>query len=142
MTTAVSEYPDSHRLAPPMFVVRLLPFGDDMAAFMQAVRSPPPVATPSADHYFAPEPPRPLLAPAPADDGYGYPEGGSRKTRLTPRERQVCDRIKEGLSNKQIAAKLGIGVYTINDHASSIFSKLGVPNRAAATRYALEHGLG
>lgn len=129
MTTAVSEYPDSQRLAPPMFVVRLLPFGDDMAAFMQAVRSPPPVATPSADHYFAPEPPRPLLAPAPADDGYGYPEGGSRKTRLTPRERQVCDRIKEGLSNKQIARALGIAIHTVKCHVHNVLEKLGVDSR-------------
>ena len=63
-------------------------------------------------------------------------------TDLTPRELEVLKLLASGLSNKQIAAKLGIGVYTINDHASSIFSKLGVPNRAAATRYALERGLG
>lgn len=62
-------------------------------------------------------------------------------TDLTPREREVLGLLALGLSNKKIASQLGTGVYTINDHVSSILSKLGVPNRAAATRYALEQRL-
>ncbi|MFB9990923.1 LuxR C-terminal-related transcriptional regulator [Deinococcus oregonensis] len=61
---------------------------------------------------------------------------------LTPRETQVLGLLAQGLSNKQIAAQLGSGVYTVNDQVKAVFSKLGVSNRAAATRYALEHGLG
>ncbi|TDE84696.1 transcriptional regulator [Deinococcus sp. S9] len=60
---------------------------------------------------------------------------------LTPREAEVLTLLASGLSNKQIAAKLGAGVYTVNDHVSSIYAKLGVRGRAAATRYALEHHL-
>lgn len=59
-------------------------------------------------------------------------------TPLTPREREVLALLAEGLSNKQIASRLGTGVYTINDHVSAVYSKLGVRGRAAATRYVLE----
>ncbi|THF68164.1 transcriptional regulator [Deinococcus sp. Arct2-2] len=72
--------------------------------------------------------PAPLRAPTPFS--------------LTPRETQVLGLLARGLSNKQIAAQLGSGVYTVNDQVKAVFSKLGVGNRAAATRYALEHGLG
>ena len=58
---------------------------------------------------------------------------------LTPRELEVLELLSYGLSNRQIAAQLGTGVFTINGHVSAILSKLGVPNRSAATRYALEH---
>ncbi|PNY79230.1 ATP-binding protein [Deinococcus koreensis] len=60
---------------------------------------------------------------------------------LTPREAEVLALLAAGLSNKQIASRLGTGVYTVNDHVSSVYSKLGVRGRSAATRYALEHGL-
>ncbi|MDB5044485.1 MAG: Serine/threonine-protein kinase transcriptional regulatory protein PknK 3 [Deinococcus sp.] len=60
---------------------------------------------------------------------------------LTPREAQVLGLLAQGLSNKQIAARLGSGVYTVNDQVKAVFSKLGVNNRSAATRYALEHNL-
>ncbi|BDP42633.1 hypothetical protein DAETH_26020 [Deinococcus aetherius] len=60
---------------------------------------------------------------------------------LTPREAEVLALLARGLSNKQIAARLGSGVYTVNDHVSSVYAKLGVRGRAAATRYALEQGL-
>ncbi|WP_027483394.1 LuxR C-terminal-related transcriptional regulator [Deinococcus pimensis] len=60
---------------------------------------------------------------------------------LTPREREVLALLTQGLSNKQIAARLGTGVYTVTDQVKAVLGKLGVPNRAAATRYALEHGL-
>lgn len=66
---------------------------------------------------------------------------GDALTALTPREAEVLALLAGGLSNKQIAARLGSGVYTVNDHVSSIYAKLGVRGRAAATRYALEHHL-
>ena len=62
-------------------------------------------------------------------------------TDLTPRELEVLKLLANGLSNKRIAAQLGTGVYTVNDHVSRVLSKLGVPNRSAATRYAIEHEL-
>jgi len=60
---------------------------------------------------------------------------------LTPREREVLRLLAHGLTSTQIAEQLVIGVTTVNFHVRSIYSKLGVTSRAAATRYAIEHHL-
>ncbi len=60
---------------------------------------------------------------------------------LTPREREVLRLLAQGLTSTQIAEQLVIGVTTVNFHVRSIYSKLGVTSRAAATRYAIEHHL-
>lgn len=55
--------------------------------------------------------------------------------RLTRRELQVVGLLREGLSNKQIAARLSIEVATVKNHVHSILEKLNVQSRAeAATR--------
>jgi DNA-binding CsgD family transcriptional regulator len=60
---------------------------------------------------------------------------------LTPREMDVLRLLAQGLTSAQIAERLVIGLVTVNSHVRSIYSKLGVTSRAAATRYALEHKL-
>jgi ATP/maltotriose-dependent transcriptional regulator MalT len=60
---------------------------------------------------------------------------------LTPREVEVLRLIAEGLTNPQIAAKLVLSSHTVTSHARSILSKLGVPSRTAAARFAIEHHL-
>jgi DNA-binding CsgD family transcriptional regulator/tetratricopeptide (TPR) repeat protein len=60
---------------------------------------------------------------------------------LTPREKDVLRLLSQGLTSPQIAERLVISVVTVNFHVRSIYSKLGVTSRAAATRYALEHHL-
>ncbi len=60
---------------------------------------------------------------------------------LTAREMDVLRLLAQGLTSAQIAERLVIGVVTVNFHVRSIYSKLGVSSRSAATRYALEHGL-
>ena len=60
---------------------------------------------------------------------------------LTPRELDVLRLLAQGLTSAQIAEQLVIGLVTVNSHVRSIYSKLGVTSRAAATRYALEHHL-
>jgi ATP/maltotriose-dependent transcriptional regulator MalT len=60
---------------------------------------------------------------------------------LTPREMDVLRLLVQGLTSAQIAERLVIGLVTVNAHVRSIYSKLGVTSRAAATRYALEHKL-
>ena len=60
---------------------------------------------------------------------------------LTPRERDVLRLLAQGLTSAQIAEQLVIGVVTVNFHVRSIYSKLGVSSRSAATRYAIEHKL-
>ncbi len=60
---------------------------------------------------------------------------------LTPREREVLALMVEGLNNPQIAERLVISVTTVRSHASNIFSKLGVSNRAEAVALALRSKL-
>ena len=67
--------------------------------------------------------------------------GPERGHDLTPREREVLALIVEGLNNPQIAERLVISVTTVRSHASSIFSKLGVSNRAEAIALALRNKL-
>lgn len=48
---------------------------------------------------------------------------------LSPRERQVFRLILQGLTNKQIAAQLGISARTAKFHVSSVLKKFGARNR-------------
>jgi DNA-binding NarL/FixJ family response regulator len=58
---------------------------------------------------------------------------------LTAREVEVLRLLARGLSNNQIAELLVLSPYTVNKHTQSIYSKLFVNSRSAATRYAIEH---
>jgi DNA-binding NarL/FixJ family response regulator len=58
---------------------------------------------------------------------------------LSPRERQVAVCVAEGLSSKQIAAALGIGLRTVNTYREALARKLGASSAAVVTRYVLEH---
>jgi len=60
---------------------------------------------------------------------------------LTPRELEVLEALGEGLSNKSIAARLGITEHTVKFHVSAIFSKLGAENRTDAVRRGVRRGL-
>jgi NarL family two-component system response regulator YdfI len=60
---------------------------------------------------------------------------------LTPREQQVLELVADGLANKAIAARLGIGAETVKFHLGSILGKLGASNRTDAVRVAIERGL-
>ncbi|MDF0528793.1 response regulator transcription factor [Tsukamurella sp. 8F] len=60
---------------------------------------------------------------------------------LTAREQDVLALIGRGLSNDEVAAELVISTVTVKSHIGSIFSKLGVRDRAAAIVYAFDNGL-
>lgn len=60
---------------------------------------------------------------------------------LTDREREVLALVVEGLSNLQIARRLGISPSTARFHVSTILSKLGAANRAEVAALAVKHGL-
>jgi predicted ATPase/DNA-binding CsgD family transcriptional regulator len=64
-----------------------------------------------------------------------YPAG------LTAREVEVLRLVAQGLTNFKVAAELVISPRTVNTHLGSIYRKLNTSSRAAATRFALEHGL-
>lgn len=48
---------------------------------------------------------------------------------LTPREKEVAERAARGMANQSIADELGITERTVRAHISSVFEKLGVPDR-------------
>ncbi len=60
---------------------------------------------------------------------------------LTAREKEVLLLVAQGLTDAQVAEQLVISTRTVNTHLTSIYGKLGVSTRSAATRYALEHQL-
>ena len=60
---------------------------------------------------------------------------------LTAREAQVLELIAEGAGTRAISERLFISAKTADNHIQHIYTKLGVTNRAAATRWALDHGL-
>jgi DNA-binding CsgD family transcriptional regulator/tetratricopeptide (TPR) repeat protein len=60
---------------------------------------------------------------------------------LTPREMEVLGLVASGMTNAQIAKELFISLRTVETHLRSVYHKLGVTSRSAATRFALEHGL-
>jgi DNA-binding NarL/FixJ family response regulator len=61
---------------------------------------------------------------------------------LTPREREVLERIAQGQANAAIAADLGISTKTVGNHVSAILTKLQVATRAEAMLRARDVGLG
>ena len=62
--------------------------------------------------------------------------------KLTQRELEVLSLLAHRLTNKEIAAELGVSETTVKTHVRNILQKLGVRTRAEAARYAQERGLG
>ena len=60
---------------------------------------------------------------------------------LTARELEVLGHLADGLSNKAIAARLGISDETVKFHLSAVFGKLGASNRTDAVKQALRRGI-
>lgn len=60
---------------------------------------------------------------------------------LTPRERDVLSGVTAGLTDKQIAVRLGISDRTVQFHLGNVLGKLGVASRTEAAVLALQKGL-
>jgi DNA-binding NarL/FixJ family response regulator len=69
------------------------------------------------------------------------PLAGERPRRLTPRETEVLQLICDGLSNREIAAKLDLSVNTVAVHRANIMNALGIHKTAELVVYAIRHGL-
>jgi two-component system, LuxR family, response regulator FixJ len=103
------------------------PFDDkallaSVEAALTAPESPPPVAAGAAD-------------PAAA-------EAAARIAALSPREREVLDRMMAGMSNKAIANELGLSPRTVEVHRARLMARLGVGSVAEAVRLAVRAELG
>lgn len=60
---------------------------------------------------------------------------------LSPREVEILALIGDGLSNKQVARRLGISGHTVKFHIEGLFRKLAAGSRAEAVRKGLRQGL-
>jgi DNA-binding NarL/FixJ family response regulator len=75
----------------------------------------------------------PRRAPTPAPE--------TETSALTERERTILCAVASGSTTAAISKELWVSEHTIKFHLTNIYRKLGVNNRAAAIRYALEHGI-
>ncbi len=69
-----------------------------------------------------------------AQPSTSYPAG------LSSREVAVLRLVAQGLTNAQVVKRLYLSPRTVDQHPRSIYGKLGVSSRSAATRFALEQG--
>ena len=65
----------------------------------------------------------------------------SGRYQLTPREVETLILLSQGLTSREIGARLGIQRKTVETYIGSIIGKLGAQNRAEAMAIALERGL-
>ena len=90
------------------------------------------------EHFF-----RSQSSPALSDSGDPDNQRGQRApvVALSPREKEILILIAEGDSSKEIAAKLHIGVGTVETHRAHLLSKLKLRNVAGLVAYAFRSGL-
>ena len=60
---------------------------------------------------------------------------------LSERELEVLRLVAEGLTDSEVAHRLYVSPRTVGQHLRSVYRKLGVRSRAAATRAAIERGI-
>lgn len=64
-----------------------------------------------------------------------------RKVHLSPREQEVSDLVARGLTNRDIAAELGISERTVDSHVQHILNKLGFRSRAQIAAWTVKEGI-
>lgn len=108
-----------------------LPKGSSMEELSRAVQS-----VSGGDVYFSEDVARVALGRM-VRNGQNVPSPED----LTQREREVLVQIAEGLSNKEIASALNLGVRTVETHRDRLMRKLGIHSVAGLTKFAIRHGL-
>ncbi|QYJ03517.1 response regulator transcription factor [Nocardioides panacisoli] len=78
-----------------------------------------------------------------AEGGRAFPKGAAKAdaVHLSRRELDVLRHLVAGLSNPEVAARLNLSRHTVKQHASGVYRKLGVRNRAEAASRAHMLGL-
>jgi DNA-binding NarL/FixJ family response regulator len=70
--------------------------------------------------------------------GRGIPDSAIK---LTPRETEIVDLIADGLSNKEIAARLHIATQTVKSHVHNILEKLALSSRLQIAAFVHRRGI-
>ena len=79
---------------------------------------------------------REVMVPAPAE--FVRDEGRLESLGITPRELEILGLIAQGLSNREIAARIFVSENTVKTHSSRIFDKLGARRRTQAVQIGKE----
>jgi len=58
---------------------------------------------------------------------------------LTPQERRILELVTEGLTNRQIGARMNLAEKTVKNYVSNVLAKLGVSRRTEAAVYVVKH---
>jgi DNA-binding CsgD family transcriptional regulator len=82
---------------------------------------------------------REVMVPAPAD--FVRDQQKVESLGITPRELEILELIAEGLSNKEIAARVFVSENTVKTHSSRVFDKLGARRRTQAVQLGKEFRL-
>lgn len=77
----------------------------------------------------------------PAGEPGGFANAEEASSVLTPREAEVLAAVGAGLSNKEVARRLGISAHTVKFHLEQAFRKLGAGSRAEAVAKGLRRGV-
>jgi predicted ATPase/DNA-binding CsgD family transcriptional regulator len=100
------------------------PMAAELTAALSAVDAPAPAPVPSAPATPAPVPPLPGPADAAREGDPGGAGGAGGWHLLTAREREVAELVADGLTNKEIAARLFVSKRTVDAHLEHILAKL------------------
>ena len=79
-----------------------------------------------------------IIESADSNGSEGLVPSVSDTVKLSKREREALVHLAQGLSNREIAKRLGISINTVNKHVQQIFTKLNVRNRVQAATKAIE----
>ena len=74
-------------------------------------------------------------------EDYVRRSGAEPAPSLTPRQREVLQLVAEGRSTKEIAARLGLSVKTVETHRTQLMARLDIHDIAGLVRYAIRVGL-
>lgn len=109
---------------------------DELLRAIDAVKKGRTYITSDVAHVFA-TPPRTEPGSGPSHHGIGCPSPDV----LTPKEREVLQLIAEGVTSKEIGARLGTSIKTAETHRTNLMRKLGLHSVAAVTKYAVREGI-
>jgi two-component system, NarL family, nitrate/nitrite response regulator NarL len=105
--------------------------GDDLVASARRVLA--------GERYVSPELAARLISEGPASADTNASEPVTLRASLTQRERQVFELLGEGLSNLEIAERVGLSENTVKHYMTPLLHKLGVRNRTEAALLARKH---
>jgi len=82
-----------------------------------------------------------IVAPAQPSEFGNPPIESDLTLGLSKRQREVLEGIAEGLTSKQIAARLGVGIRTVEFHVATLKNRFGTSTRAQSVSRAISAGI-